>query len=259
MTHGTPPARKDRGEDHDDAAVEIRQNRAMDEQSPEPVAPSAPPPPTGWRKHVTPPMVMSTLALFVALGGTGYAAVKLPAKSVGSKQLQSSAVSSSKVKNGSLLAKDFKAKELKAGPRGTTGARGAGGPAGATGAQGPAGATGATGATGGFSSVRTVSVDTLVSSGGASTTVLARCNANEIAVGGGGTFVGGSADKSTIGRSAPHKVLRNADGSVYTAPDGTTDTVPDGANSADGWTVTGTNNATTSRTLRGFVLCVPRP
>ena len=76
------------------------------------------------------PMVVALLALFVALGGTGYAALKLPKNSVGAKQLKRNAVRSSKVKNRSLLAEDFKAGQLPAGPRGFMGARGPAGPRG---------------------------------------------------------------------------------------------------------------------------------
>jgi hypothetical protein len=47
--------------------------------------------------------VASTLALVVALGGTSYAAVALPKNSVGNKQLKTSAVTSSKVKDRTLL------------------------------------------------------------------------------------------------------------------------------------------------------------
>lgn len=42
------------------------------------------------------------VALFVALGGTSYAAVNLPADSVGSPQLRSGAVTASKLANGSI-------------------------------------------------------------------------------------------------------------------------------------------------------------
>jgi hypothetical protein len=78
-------------------------------------------------------------ALFVALGGTSYAAVAIPRNSVGTAQLKSGSVTSAKVKDRSLLARDFKSGQL---PKGATGAKGE------TGAQGAAGATGATGATG---------------------------------------------------------------------------------------------------------------
>jgi hypothetical protein len=79
------------------------------------------------------------LALFVALGGTSYAAVRLPANSVGTKQIKRNAVTSAKVKNGSLRKADFAAGQLPAGPNGPAG------PAGAAGAPGRPGAPGARG------------------------------------------------------------------------------------------------------------------
>jgi hypothetical protein len=100
---------------------------------------------------------VSYLALFVALGGTSYAAVKLPRNSVGSRQLRNNVVTSRKVRDHSLLARDFKDHQLpagrqgKAGPAGPQGAAGGPGPQGsrgATGLTGPKGATGATGSQG---------------------------------------------------------------------------------------------------------------
>lgn len=44
------------------------------------------------------------LALFVALGGTSYAATVLPAHSVGSKQLKKNAVTTKKIKNSAVTA-----------------------------------------------------------------------------------------------------------------------------------------------------------
>ncbi len=82
--------------------------------------------------------VMSTLALFVALGGVSYAAVKLPKNSVGAKQLRTDAVTSKKVKDGSLAATDFAAGQLPAGARGPAGPQGVAGPQGAAGAAGSA-------------------------------------------------------------------------------------------------------------------------
>src|SRR5437016_2402082 len=76
-------------------------------------------------------MIVAALALFVALGGGAYAALKLPANSVGSKQLRRNAVSSAKVKNGSLKAADFAAGQLPAGPKGAVGPQGPKGYAGA--------------------------------------------------------------------------------------------------------------------------------
>jgi len=75
-----------------------------------------------FRPHLpSPSMAVALVALLVALGGTGYAALKLPKGSVGAKQLKKNAVNSSKVKNKSLLAKDFKAGQLKRGPTGAAG------------------------------------------------------------------------------------------------------------------------------------------
>ncbi len=78
-------------------------------------------------------MVVACLALLVALGGTGYAAIKLPANSVGTAQRRSNAVTTAKVKNGSLLSPDFKSGQI---PVGSPGAQG---PQGAKGDTGPAG------------------------------------------------------------------------------------------------------------------------
>src|SRR6476659_3594793 len=84
--------------------------------------------------------VVSTICLFVVLGGTAYAATALPNNSVGSAQLKANAVTSEKVRDGALLRKDFKAGQLLAGPRGSVGATGRPGarrPAGAAGHRGP--------------------------------------------------------------------------------------------------------------------------
>jgi hypothetical protein len=71
------------------------------------------------------------LALFVALGGTSYAAISLPKNSVGSKQIKNrqvkkvdiarGAVTSSRVKDSSLVREDFKQGQLPAGPMGEQG------------------------------------------------------------------------------------------------------------------------------------------
>ena len=96
----------------------------------------------------SPAFVLSVLALFVALGGTGYAAIQIPKASVGAKQLKAKAVTSGKVRNGALRLRHFKISE-RGKLRGEAGARGVSGltgPAGARGLQGLAGAPGAPGA-----------------------------------------------------------------------------------------------------------------
>ncbi len=90
-----------------------------------------------WRRRPSPAIVIACIALMVALGGTGYAAVRLPANSVGTAQIKNSAVTSLKVKNGSLLRADFKAGQVPAGAAGAVGPAGPAGPAGAAGPAGP--------------------------------------------------------------------------------------------------------------------------
>jgi hypothetical protein len=51
--------------------------------------------------------VVATLALFIALGGASYAALKIPKNSVGPAQLKANAVNSSKVKPNSLTGADI--------------------------------------------------------------------------------------------------------------------------------------------------------
>jgi hypothetical protein len=93
----------------------------------------------------TPAMAVALAALTVALGGTSYAAIKLPSNSVGTKQLKRDAVTGEKVKDASLFANDFAPGQIPKGPRGDTGAPGAQGAPGAPGAAGAPGADGAPG------------------------------------------------------------------------------------------------------------------
>jgi hypothetical protein len=93
-------------------------------------------------------MAVALCALFVALGGSSYAAVKLAKNSVKAKQIAPNAVGASEIKaravrsgevrDGSLLAQDFKAGQLPAGAKGDTGAKGDKGDKGDTGDAGTA-------------------------------------------------------------------------------------------------------------------------
>jgi hypothetical protein len=105
---------------------------------------------TGYRlraglNHVRSNLV-AYLALFLALGGTSaYAASVLPKASVGTKQLKANAVTSPKVRDGSLQASDFAAGQLprgEQGPRGERGPQGERGPVGPEGPEGPEGERG---------------------------------------------------------------------------------------------------------------------
>lgn len=113
----------------------------------------------GTRSRLTYANVMSTLGVFIALGGVSYAAVKLPKNSVGSTQIKKNAVTGSKVKNSSLTGSDVKnssltGNDVKNGSLTATDfsgpLQGAQGQAGAQGTQGPKGDTGpSTGPAGG--------------------------------------------------------------------------------------------------------------
>jgi hypothetical protein len=54
------------------------------------------------RRHLSYANVISTICLFVLLGGGAYAATKLPAKSVGTAQLKANAVTGVKIKDGTI-------------------------------------------------------------------------------------------------------------------------------------------------------------
>ena len=56
--------------------------------------------------------VTSALALFVALGGTSYAAITLPRNSVGSKQVRSGAIGASELRNSAVRSSDVRNRSL---------------------------------------------------------------------------------------------------------------------------------------------------
>ena len=135
----------------------------------------------------SPALVVSVIALTVALGGTSYAAIVLPANSVGTRQLKKNAVTTAKVKNGSLRTADFGAGQLPAGAAGAQGAAGAPGAAGATGPRGAKGDKGdpGTAGSGGLPNVivRESAPTPVAASGIVSVSV--PCLAGERATGGG--------------------------------------------------------------------------
>lgn len=81
--------------------------------------------------------VIALLALFLALGGTSYAAINLPRESVGAKQLKRNAVRTRKIRNGAVTKNKISKKTLAA-------------LAGSTGPQGPAGPQGPVGPSNGY-------------------------------------------------------------------------------------------------------------
>jgi hypothetical protein len=138
------------------------------------------------RKGISYANVVSTLALFIALGGVSYAAVTLPAHSVGTRQLKRNAVNGAKVRDHSLTALDF-AGGLRRGAKGDVGATGPAGPAGAQGPKGDRGDDGAPAAPGGsgvFSTHGfTGSIGTINGTGGSNYQFVGGTNAVTISAG----------------------------------------------------------------------------
>ncbi len=132
--------------------------------------------------------IVGYLALFVALGGTSYAAVALPANSVGPTQIKSNAVSSPKVKDASLLKRDFAAGQLPSGPRGpqgTQGLPGERGPTGDTGAKGDTGDQGPRGAPGTLTDPSRLYLKRARDTGEALAVAQANCDSGDLALSGG--------------------------------------------------------------------------
>ena len=73
------------------------------------------------RPHLTYANVISTLCLFIVLGGSSYAAIQLSKGSVKTKHIAMNAVTTKKVRDASLLAQDFAPNQLPQGPKGDTG------------------------------------------------------------------------------------------------------------------------------------------
>ena len=136
------------------------------------------------RRRPQPALVISLVALFVALGGTSYAAISITGSNV-----RNGSLSGADIKNGSIRGTDVRNGSLTAGDLTPTTVASLQGPTGAT------GAAGATGATGTFGAVTTRFQD--YKSG---PPVTASCLSGEVAVGGG---VNSSQISSWVRVSAP--------------------------------------------------------
>lgn len=86
-------------------------------------------------RHLTYANVVASLALFLAIGGVGYAATKLPKNSVGTKQLKNGAVTGKKIAPATVKSLSTAGPQ---GPAGPTGPQGATGPQGEPGEPGSA-------------------------------------------------------------------------------------------------------------------------
>lgn len=202
----------------------------------------------------SPALVVAVVALIVALGGTSYAALKLPKNSVGASQIKKNAVTSSKVRDRTLLAKDFKSGQLPAGPRGATGAAGApgtpgaAGSAGTPGAAGPTGPTGATGVVGAITVQRTdiaLPAGAAANTPGAQTSAFAKCPA-------GTKIIGGSvnvSDPSTATVNISRPSLDDVGSGV----------VPISGNEFAFWKGTASTTTNVAGVMRVFAICAQIP
>ena len=139
---------------------------------------------------------MATIALFIALGGSSYAAVRLGANSVRSREIArnavkgseiaSSAVGSAEVRNASLQPVDFA--KLPTGPKGDKGATGPRGTRGPQGDIGPIGLTGPPGTSAATNVLVRLGPPVDVAAGGTQA-IATLCEAGEKAVGGGVSHV----------------------------------------------------------------------
>lgn len=98
-------------------------------------------------RRPSPATLLSLLALFVALGGTSYAALSIGTAQVRNNSLtgldiRNDSVTGRDVRNGSLMLRDFRRGQAPAGPQGPPGPPGAAGVPGVPGAQGAAGPAG---------------------------------------------------------------------------------------------------------------------
>jgi hypothetical protein len=178
------------------------------------------------RRHLTYANVVSTLCLFIALGGTSYAAIKVTGKAVKDGTLTGADVRDNSLKSSDisgLRAGDF------SGP-----SRGAAGPRGATGPEGPRGAAGAT-------NVIMRRGELYPIEAGLNSNAIVYCRAGERAIAGGAEWgAPPTPGQQSLVASTPWVtgIVGNPDGGVPT-----------------GWFVAGSNTTATQKQLRAWVVC----
>jgi hypothetical protein len=195
------------------------------------------------RRHLSFANAVSLIALFVALGGTTYAAATLSKNSVGAKQIKkdavraseikSRAVGTSEVRDGALLAQDFKPGQLPAGAKGDKGLKGD------------------TGDTGSFDSVTTQFFQAPADlANGANMSYGAFCPAGKQAIAGGGRGDDTLSEETILTNTRP------AISSGNTEP-------PLAGQSFNGWRITVVNptggTATSGIKPEVWAVCVPAP
>jgi hypothetical protein len=171
--------------------------------------------------RVSPALVVASVALAISLGGTGYAALRLPTGSVGPRQLQKSSVTSIKVKDGTLKLLDVSPSERSrlTGAKGDPGAKGDKGDRGDKGEKGDKGDKGDPGPAS-VPGYEQVFGSTLTIGPGAGQVVSATCPSGKKVLGGGavanstGAVLYGSFPASD---TAWHAAVRNATAGPITA------------------------------------------
>jgi hypothetical protein len=106
------------------------------------------------RARLTYANITATLALFIALGGTSYAALTLPRNSVGSAQIRKNAVGSSEIKSRAVGSSEIRDRAIKLGDISASAQSSLRGAQGPTGPVGPAAVTYRAAVTSGGGSVR---------------------------------------------------------------------------------------------------------
>ncbi len=203
------------------------------------------------RNRLTYANVISTLCLFLLLGGaTALAASKLAKNSVGTSQLKSGAVTAAKVKSGSLLASNFAAGQLPAGPQGAKGEEGKEGREGEPGQRGLPGERGVQGERGESGTTNVVTrygpERTIPTS--AESDSYAACETGESVTGGGFDFPKGSPSGSNYYMEADRPSVEMGAPTPYYPPP------PDGTRPT-GWEVAFTNATGSPFTFRSYVVC----
>ena len=118
------------------------------------------------RQRLTYGNVVSSMALFIALGGTSYA-LTLPRNSVGSQQIRGGAVRASEVQSGAVRSSEVKDRSLGVRDLSVTARRSLKGQPGAPGTPGPAGPSGPSGVA--YRAAVNSGGDTLRANGGGTT------------------------------------------------------------------------------------------
>jgi len=149
--------------------------------------------------------VVATVALFIAMGGTGYAAYSLPRNSVGARELRRDAVGSSELRDNSVTSsrvrdRSLGLQDLSASARESL--RGAPGPVGATGPKGDQGMVGPPGPNGADAMTEWAVVNSIPSRVAGTATSVSSPTPGEVLVR-FGQIVSGCATVATLARVAP--------------------------------------------------------